>query len=233
MKYIDSEKLFAEIERRIAAYQKNFDKADNKIAKLSTDGRITSLKEILPFITSLQQENSEERNVRDKQYRESSRAYWNFVLNRIDEKRILPSFKGKLLHSFKNELHTMKQVIGLINHPEIPEKLFDKLALVFATWGGYHFRPKEDEPENSLQQDHLPNAGKMVEEDHIADVSKMVESKHITDVSNMMEQPKVELEKELEQYARNHPADDAGSYRNLIGIARYFYELGRNARKEE
>lgn len=56
MKYIDAEKLIAEIKRRIAAYQKNFDKADNKIAKLSTDGRIASLKGILPFITSLQQE---------------------------------------------------------------------------------------------------------------------------------------------------------------------------------
>lgn len=59
MKYIDAEKLIAEIERRIAAYQKNFDKADNKIAKLSTDGRIAGLKGILPFITSLQQEMPE------------------------------------------------------------------------------------------------------------------------------------------------------------------------------
>ena len=55
-KYIDAERLKAEIERRIAAYQKNFDKADNKIAKLSTDGRIASLKGILPFIISLTQE---------------------------------------------------------------------------------------------------------------------------------------------------------------------------------
>lgn len=59
MKYIDAERLEAEIERRIAAYQKNFDKADNKIAKLSTDGRIASLKGILPFITSLQHEQPE------------------------------------------------------------------------------------------------------------------------------------------------------------------------------
>lgn len=43
----------------------------------------------------------------------------------------------------------------------------------------------------------------------------------------------VDLEKELEQYARNHPADDAASYRNLIGIARHFYELGFKARNEE
>lgn len=55
MKYIDADKLKAEIERRLAAYQKNFYKADNKIARLSTDGRIASLKELLPFIDSLPQ----------------------------------------------------------------------------------------------------------------------------------------------------------------------------------
>ena len=46
----------AEIERRVNAYQKNFDKADNKIARLSTDGRIASLKSLLTFINSLPQE---------------------------------------------------------------------------------------------------------------------------------------------------------------------------------
>lgn len=51
--------------------------------------------------------------------------------------------------------------------------------------------------------------------------------------SLQQEQTEVNLEKELEQYARNHPADDAASYRNLIGIARHFYELGLNAKKEE
>lgn len=52
--YIDKSALVAEIERRIAAYQKNFDKADNKIARLSTDGRIQSLKELLFFINTLE-----------------------------------------------------------------------------------------------------------------------------------------------------------------------------------
>jgi hypothetical protein len=63
MKYIDAEKLKAEIERRLAAYQKNFDNADNKIARLSTDGRISSLKALLPFINSLQQEPTPDTDV--------------------------------------------------------------------------------------------------------------------------------------------------------------------------
>ena len=48
--------------------------------------------------------------------------------------------------------------------------------------------------------------------------------------SLQQESPEVDLEEELEQYARNHPADDAGSYRNLIGIAHHFYELGKNSK---
>ena len=47
----------------------------------------------------------------------------------------------------------MKQIVDLTNHPEINEGLFDKLALVFATWGGYHFHPNDSPTENSLQQD--------------------------------------------------------------------------------
>lgn len=63
MKYIEIEKLRVEIERRLAAYQKNFDNADNKIARLSTDGRISSLKALLPFIDSLQQEPTPDTDV--------------------------------------------------------------------------------------------------------------------------------------------------------------------------
>lgn len=52
--YIKKSAVVAEIERRITAYQKNFDKADNKIARISTDGRIQSLKSILSFINTLE-----------------------------------------------------------------------------------------------------------------------------------------------------------------------------------
>lgn len=52
--YISKSALVAEMERRITAYQKNFDKADNKIAKLSTDGRIQGLKALLSFIDTLE-----------------------------------------------------------------------------------------------------------------------------------------------------------------------------------
>lgn len=50
--------------------------------------------------------------------------------------------------------------------------------------------------------------------------------------SLQQEQPDVNLEKELENFARQYPMEDSGSYRNLMTLARHFYELGK-ARKEE
>lgn len=91
MKYIDTDKLIAEIERRIAAYQKNFDKADNKIAKLSTDGRIASLKGILPFITSLQQEQPE---VECDDLEEVARAYSEQVTDGHNYRDLTCGFKA-------------------------------------------------------------------------------------------------------------------------------------------
>ena len=60
MELIDISTLIAELERRITAYQKNFDKADNKLARLSTDGRMQSLKELLSFLDTLEVKEVEE-----------------------------------------------------------------------------------------------------------------------------------------------------------------------------
>ncbi len=60
LELIDKSVIAAEIERRIAAYRKNFDKADNKIARLSTDGRMQSLKELLSFLDTLEVKEVEE-----------------------------------------------------------------------------------------------------------------------------------------------------------------------------
>ena len=64
-KYLPLEPLLAEIERRIAAYQKNFVKEDNKIARLSTDGRIQSLKELLSFLNTLVKEVDLEKEIEE------------------------------------------------------------------------------------------------------------------------------------------------------------------------
>lgn len=51
--YINKFVLVTEIERRINTYQKNFEKANDKIARLSIDGRIAGLKSLLSFINRI------------------------------------------------------------------------------------------------------------------------------------------------------------------------------------
>ena len=63
--YIDKAVIVAEIERRISAYQANFNKADNKIAKLSTDGRIQGLKSFLSFLNTLEVKEVEHKKSDD------------------------------------------------------------------------------------------------------------------------------------------------------------------------
>ena len=80
-----------------------------------------------------------------------------------------------------------------------------------------------------------------LQQDHIADVSKMVESEHIADVSKMMEQQEVDLQKEInKEWEKCNPIDEGmgveTAYVHIEAfdmIAHHFYELGRNARKEE
>ena len=55
------------------------------------------------------------------------------------------------------------------------------------------------------------------------------EQPQVADASKMEQ---IELEKELENFAKQYPFEDAGSYRNLMTLARHFYELGRKARVE-
>lgn len=141
------EQIRAEIKRRILKIQVS------SIRSSQMDGAEVVLKDLLFLLDTLEEQEKREETERRLRYQESFIGYWSDVLKRIDEKRILPTFKGKTLHDFKNELHTMKQIIGLINHPEIHEGLFDKLALVFAAWGAYYFHPNKTE--DTLQE---PNA---------------------------------------------------------------------------
>lgn len=61
-KLIDKDALVAEIERKIAAYRKNFDKMDINIARILTDGKIEILKDILSFIDTLEEKEGDLEN---------------------------------------------------------------------------------------------------------------------------------------------------------------------------
>lgn len=91
------------------------------------------LDEILQFIDSLQEEPASE----DKSEKELSETY----LAIFDKKYpILPTLKGKQKADFKNFLNKCQQEFGLKEfgiHPT-QSKLFEKLTLLWATWGAEH-----------------------------------------------------------------------------------------------
>lgn len=62
-KYINKDRIVAEIESRITAYQKNFDKTDNKMTRLSADGLIQGLESFLAFLDTLEVKEVEEKPV--------------------------------------------------------------------------------------------------------------------------------------------------------------------------
>lgn len=59
MKYIDSEKLIAEIERRIDSWSIRGEHSPAGQGKDTCESRVTELSDLLSFITSLQQEQPE------------------------------------------------------------------------------------------------------------------------------------------------------------------------------
>lgn len=53
-------------------------------------------------------------------------------------------------------------------------------------------------------------------------------------IESLEKEPEVDLEKELDRYLRGEFQQTAGgNFNNYIQVARHFYELGKNARKEK
>jgi len=195
MKYINADKLLAEIEQlnSLVPYENN-DRHDDVLHD--------AYKAIKNVIASLQQEAEEERIKKNKEMQKTSIEYCHSVIKHIEAKRVLPSFKGQLLHDFKNELNTMKQILNIQTWPDTQYAIFEKVALAFATWGGYHFHPSNPpaQEQDSIQQ----------------------------------ERPEVDLEKEYKEYVEDDPVFSILTNRNVgLTIARHFYELGLNSKKEE
>lgn len=191
-KYIDADKLIAEIRKL---------RSESTISE-SDDYYEYAKSRIIDIIDSLQQEAEEEWRKRNDEMQKTAREYRDSVIKHIEAKRALPSFQGQLLHDFKNELNTMKQILNIQMWPQTQYAIFEKVALAFASWGGYHFHPKE-----SLSNDELEQ-----------------------------EQPEVDLEKEITDTCRGYRINDyheqeLGKH-DIESIARRFYELGLNARKE-
>lgn len=92
----------------------------------------------------------------------------------------------------------------------------------------------------SLQLDHLPDAGKMVEQEHIADVSKMMEQQEVDDASKKIRKDIKEMADSFKQvifiaesYGNSYIKWDTKSTETAIELLERATEYLRNARKEE
>ena len=122
----DKELIKQEIERRYNC---------EKCYPLDREANVAAavLQELLLFIDSLPEESASE----DKSEKELAETY----LAVFDKKHpILPTLKGKQKADFKNFLNKCQQEFGLKEfgiHPT-QSKLFEKLTLLWATWGAEH-----------------------------------------------------------------------------------------------
>ena len=87
------------------------------------------------------------------------REYVKCHIDIFDKKfPIMPTLKGKHLHDYKNFLNTCQQIFGLKRwgmHPT-QAKLFEKLSLLWATWGAQHLKGLfEMSPEERQKMDDI------------------------------------------------------------------------------
>lgn len=130
-KYINAEKLIAEIKKLKEPYRSYLSDFENGWR----EGCDNVIDDILRKIDSLQQEAEEEREKKNDEMQKTSIEYRDSVIKHIEAKRKLPSLKGQLLHDFKNELNTMEQILNIKSWPQIQYAIFEKVALVFYDLG--------------------------------------------------------------------------------------------------
>ena len=206
----------AEIERRIDLYRNTEHRID--------PNRIDEDESLLSFIDSLPDENNPEP-LRELYGIEEERAYINSLLNRFDKKfPILPTLTGRLLHDFKSFLNKCQQIFGLKfwgNH-KVQAGLFEKLTLLWATWGAYHLHELYDKQSISedVQEEIEGNPQKFP-----LIPQKDKESLHVSEICKENGDSFTdELEKEIDRYWNEEMPVVTES--DLNDIARHFVKWG-------
>jgi hypothetical protein len=127
----------------------DIDVLKERVNWMINDEKPHNLEEVLTIIETLENEAKKYEELKYKKDYEADLRYRQAIIKSVKNKRILPTFKGETLHKFKNELHTMKQIMGMSNWGDAQNALFDIFALAFATWGGYHFHPEETKTQDT------------------------------------------------------------------------------------
>ena len=210
MKYIDAEKLIAELKRQ----KREMELSIKSQGDYGQSCQIVAYEDILSFITSLQQEQSDNW---DKQYQEDDlRTRFAFYTYK-DEDSVL-----YLSNVFVEEASRRKG---------FGTKILQAAENVAETIGAISIRlkVKQNSPANDWYRKH--GYGYLAFEGKYDWLEKNLEY-----LKSKQEHPEVDLEKEItsicEKYGiTKHLDAELGPY-DIKDIACYFYELGKNARKE-
>ena len=127
----------------------DFDVLKERIKLMINSKEQHDLNGVLELIETLENEAKKYEELKYKKDYEADLRYRQAIIKSVKNKRILPAFKGETLHKFRNELQTMKQIMGMSNWGDTQNVFFDLVALVFATWGGYHFHQEETKTQDT------------------------------------------------------------------------------------
>ena len=109
-------------------------------------------RDILSFLDTLEVKNMNLET-------DAEREYVKCYVDIFDKKfPIMPTLKGQYLHDYKNFLNTCQQIFGLKYWGIHPTQaiLFEKLSLLWATWGAQHLKGLfEMSPEEKQKMDDI------------------------------------------------------------------------------
>lgn len=162
MKLIDKDALIAEINMHLEYANTGVLYAQSGIEKglkeyecdLNAWQHCQSMcKNILSFLDTLEE-------VKDMNFEtDIERRYVKCHIDIFDKKfPIMPTLEGQYLHDYKNFLNTCQQIFGLKWWGMHPTQaiLFEKLTLLWATWGAYHLKGLfEMSPEERQKMDDI------------------------------------------------------------------------------
>lgn len=238
MKYIPAEKLIAEIERRIESWTIRGKHSPIGQGRDTCDSRVTELSDLLSFITTLQQEQPD------------NMIQWtgNNLKEVIDFTGKSPRFGEwfKSWEELESYVHSHGDILKLFSedgsHYEVPVG-----AWIVKTPDGYNVPSvakyiQQEQPAKRGYKDCNGCEYNRPLKDQIGWQFRGCfggdyKGKPIAEIELCplkVAQPKVDLEKELDRYLRGEFQQTAGgNFNNYIQVARHFYELGLNARKEK
>ena len=203
MKYIDAEKLIAEIERRM----EDCKLPDGRFPTTTNIVRYEELSCLRNFITSLQQEQPDNEDI-DKVAQELYEHLYelkrrnNVPTNLYEKQEIIDLWKAGIEYAY--------------NHPKQGQPMPDSTKLI-ELW--------QEDKEMLKEKDFRDDPWRLAYNAFMYGFGRGIAVKK-------QEQPEVDLEKEIkDKYSRD--TSTLKTREQYAKLARHFYELGLNARKEE